>query len=366
MAAKGKKKKRTNNRVTLEDIARYCNVSKATVSRVLNDHLNEFPVSDEMISRVKSAAKQLGYRPNRLARAIRNQRTNLIGLSFIHIDYQHLSADQVAYENQVMGQFSNIIISHPGFHDYDLVIHDRVESPDHPLKESDFKSDLLEGMIYLTPSDNHREFLDIASKEFPIVLLGQVEDAEKKVPCIDINNRKMAQKAVEHLIETGRRKIMMLIPEKLRHISCIQDRINGYNDALKAAGLPQSEEFVRTVRALKENVDVFFQQLRCLDEIDAVFCPSDELAAQCIAPLQALGKKIPEDIALCGFDDMPAVQHTNPPLTTVRRPVAKQAHAAIDLLLKILKKEIPYEPGFHEIETELIIRESTVKKITES
>ncbi len=362
MAIKVKKKrKRTSNRITLEDIARYCNVSKATVSRVLNDHLNEFPVSDEMIARVKSAAEQLGYRPNRLARAIRNQRTNLIGLSFIHINYDHLSVDQIAYENQVMGQFSNIILSHPGFKEYDLVIHDRVESTDRPLIESDFKSDLLEGMIYLTPSNTHREFLDIASNDFPIVLLGQLDGAELKVPCIDINNRKMAQKAVEHLIGIGRRNILMLIPEKLQHISCIQDRMKGYTDALAASGLPQSDEFVRTVRSLERNVKIFFNELRCLDEIDAIFCPSDELAAQCIAPLRALGKKIPEDIALCGFDDMPIAQHTRPAITTVRRPVPDQANAAIDLLLKILKKEIPYEPGFHEIETELIIRQSTVR-----
>jgi DNA-binding LacI/PurR family transcriptional regulator len=364
MAVKGKKRKRISNRITLEDIARYCDVSKATVSRVLNDHLNEFPVSDEMIKRVKDAAEQLGYRPNRLARAIRNQRTHLIGLSFIHIDYDHLSADQIAYENQVMGQFSNIILSHPGFKEYDLVIHDRIESPDRPLKESDFKSDLLEGMIYLTPSDNHREFMDIASKEFPIVLLGQVEGADAKVPCIDINNRKMAQKAVEHLIGIGRKNILMLIPEKLQHISCIQDRIKGYNDALAANGITQTEEFVRTVRSLPENVKIFFDELRCLNEIDAIFCPSDELAAQCIAPLKALGKKIPEDIALCGFDDMPTALHTSPPITTVRRPVPLQAHAAIDLLLKILNKEIPYEGGFHEIETEVVVRRSTVAEPT--
>lgn len=362
MVAKGKKKKRTSTRVTLEDIARYCDVSKATVSRVLNNHLNEFPVSEDMIKRVKNAAEQLGYRPNRLARAIRNQRTNLIGLSISHIDYDHLRADQIAYENQVMGQFTNIILSHPGFKDYDLVIHDRVEDPKTPLREADFKSDLLDGMIYLTPTENHREFMDISSKEFPIVLLGQIDGAEDKVPCIDINNRKMARLAVEHLIETGCKSIMMLIPEKLQHISCIQDRMKGYNDALNAHKQPRSDEFVRTVRCLKENVEAFFSDLRCLDEIDAIFCPSDELAALCIAPLLAAGKKVPDDIALCGFDDMPAAQHTTPPLTTVARPVEKQAHAAIDLLLKILQKETPYEPGYHEIETELVIRESSLKR----
>ncbi len=355
---KGKQRKRTSTRVTLEDIARFCDVSKATVSRVLNDHLNEFPVSDAMIKRVKSAADQLGYRPNRLARAIRNQRTSLIGLSFTHIDYQELTEDQVAYENLVMGQFANCIISHPGFESYDLVIHDRVES-DRPLQERDFKSDLLEGMIYLTPSETHREFLDIASAEFPIVLLGQIDGVETKVPCIDINNRRMAMQAVEYLIGLGRTKILMLMPEKLQHISCIQDRLKGYRDALANHGIQENEEFIRSVRTLKTNVATFIAELRCLDEIDAIFCPTDELAALCIEPLKLAGKRIPEDIAIIGFDDLPLAQHTNPPLSTVLRPVDKQAHAAIDLLLKILKKQAPYEPGFHEIDTRLVIREST-------
>ena len=78
------KRRNSSKRVTMADIARHCNVSKATVSRVLNERLNEFPVSKEMIQRVKNAAEQLDYRPNRLARAIRSQRTHLIGLSCIH------------------------------------------------------------------------------------------------------------------------------------------------------------------------------------------------------------------------------------------------------------------------------------------
>lgn len=362
MAAKGKKRKRTSTRVTLEDIARYCDVSKATVSRVLNGHLNEFPVSEEMIQRVKGAAEQLGYRPNRLARAIRSQRTGLIGLSFIHIDYKERSEDQMTYDNQVMGDISNCIISHPAFKDYDLVIHDRVESADRPLQEGDFKSDLLEGMIYLTPTQDHQEFLDIASSEFPIVLLGLTEGADKKVPCVDINNRTIANRAVRHLLESGRQNILMLVPEKLQHICCIQDRIQGYHDALKENGIKESTEFFRTVRSLQKNVADFFSNLRCLDEIDAIFCPTDELAALCIPALKAIGKKIPEDIAIMGFDDQPISEHTSPPLSTVRRPADKQAHAAIDLLLKILKKEVPYEPGFNEIETDLIIRGSTATK----
>ncbi len=360
MGSTKKKKKRNNDRVTLGDIAQHCNVSKATVSRVLNERLNEFPVSEEMIQRVKNAAEQLDYRPNRLARAIRSQRTHLIGLSCIHIDSPNPTPDRVAHESNIMGQFTNVILSHPDFKDYDLVIHNRIESTDCPLKPSDFKFDLLDGIIYLTPSEGHNEFLSVASENFPIVLLGQIAGAEEKIPCIDINNRKMGKQAVEHLIGLGRRNILMLVPEKLQHLTCFQDRLQGYRDALTENEIQISTEFIRTVRCLEDSVNAFFKELRCLEEVDAIFCASDDLAAFCIAPLKAMGYRIPEDIALIGFDNALISQHTSPALSSVRRPAEKQVYAAIDLLLKILKKEVPYEPGFHEIKTELVIRESTV------
>ena len=360
MSRTEKKRKRTSTRVTLEDIARHCGASKASVAQVLNRHATDFPISEAMIRRVEAAAKELGYRPNRLARALSGERTHLIALSHVHTEFLHLTPDQVTYEDQVIGQFTKSIFSHPKFKDYDLVIHERRESADRPLRPSDFKSDLFDGMIYLTPSEGHDELLDVASEDFPIVLLGQLTGAEEKIPCIDINNRKMGKQAVNHLIDLERRNILMLIPELLQNLSCIQDRLQGYRDALTENGIPVSDRFTCTVRSLKDNVNTFFEELRCLEEVDAIFCATDDLAALCIEPLKALGHRIPEDIALIGFSNFPLCQYTNPPLSSVHLPTEKQFYAAIDLLLKILKKEIPYEPGFHEIETELVIRESTV------
>jgi len=356
----GKKRKRTSNRVTLGDIARHCGASRASVGQVLNRRDTDFPISEAMIRRVETAANELGYRPNRLARALSREQTHLIALSHVHVDFQNLTPDQLAYENQVIGQFTKAIFSHPEFKDYDLIIHDRRESVGHPLKVSDFKSDLYDGIIYLTPSEGHHEFLNVASKDFPIVLLGQTAGAEEKMPCIDMNNRKMGKQAVEHLIGLGRRNILMLIPEKLQHLSCIQDRQQGYRDALTENGIPLRDGFIHSVRSLKDNVNTFFEGLPCLEEVDAIFCAIDDLAVLCIEPLKAMGYRIPEDIALMGFSDAPFSQHASPALSTVRCPIKAQAHAAIDLLLKILNKETPYEPGFHEIETKLVIRESTV------
>jgi len=357
MEEKRKKKDLSSKRVTMQDIARHCNVSKATVSRVLSGSFNGFPVSEAMIQRVKEAAEHFDYRPHRMARAVSNQRSYLIGLSFLYVDSPNRAPNRIAYEHQVLGQYTDIILSHPEFKDYDLVTHKRMESEGHRLKLSDFKPDLLDGIIYLSPSDDHTEFLDVASKDFPIVLLGQIAGAEEKLPCVDINNRKMGKQAVEHLIGSGRRNILMLTPEKLQHVSCIQDRRQGYRDALAENGIQIPDEFIRSVR--RDNVNAFFQDLQCLKEVDAIFCSDDGLAAFCIAPLKAMGYRIPEDIALMGFGNTPIFQHTSPTLSTIDLPTEKQGYAAIDLLLKILNKELPYEPGFHEIETELVIRDST-------
>jgi len=355
-----KKRSPPSKRVTLQDIASHCGVHKGTVSRVLNGRLDKFPVSKETIQRVHDAVKELDYKPDWMARAISNQCTYSIGLSFIHTDIKDLTPDRAIEVNQLLGQFSNIILSHPGFEDYDLVLHGRKELAGLPLKPRDFKADRLDGMIYLIPSDDHTEFLDVASQEFPIVLIGQVAGAEEKVPCIDINNREMGKQAVEHLIGLGRRNILMLTPEKLQHINCIQDRRQGYRDALAENEIQVSDKFIRTVHCLKDHVKDFFEDLPGLEEVDAIFCATDDLAMFCLEPLKALGYRIPEDIALIGFGNDPICQHTSPALSSVQRHAEEIEYTAIDLLLKILNKETPYEPGFHEIETEVVIRESTM------
>ena len=241
-----------------------------------------------------------------------------------------------------------------------MVFHARRESTDRPLNISDFKPDLLDGIIYLSPSDEHVEFIDMASEDFPIVLIGQVAGAEEKMPCVDINNRKMGMQTVEHLIGLDRRHILMLIPENLQHLSCMQDRQQGYRDALTENEIQISDEFIHTLPCSKNHINAFFENLPCLEKVDAIFCASDDLAALCIAPLKALGYRIPEDIALIGFGNSIISQRTSPTISSVHLPEEKHVYAAADLLLKILNKEIPYEPGFHEIEAELVIRESTV------
>jgi LacI family transcriptional regulator len=348
---------KNRKRPTLNDIASRCNVNKGTVSRVLNGKFKNFSVSQTKLKEIKEAAKALGYKPNRMARVIRCNRTYLIGISFLR--FQTPDKPNDLYESQELISFIRAMETHPLFEKYDCVLHFRHEIEGHPLTDLDFKSDLLEGLIYLVPSSKHNEFMELASPEFPIVLLGNIEGADKKMPCIDIDNRKAAKNAVKHLLEKGRKNIVMLVPENIRYVQCIKDRIQGYKDALKAAKIPASQQQIHCVPFDAESVHQFLSHMENFDSVDAIFCPSDELAASCIVALKNLNVRIPEDIALIGFDDSILSRMTSPTLSTVQRPFQEQAYKAIDTLLNILEKKIAYTPGFVEIETQLVKREST-------
>lgn len=343
-----------SKRVTLNTIAAHCNVNKGTVSRVLNGQLKNFHVSEDKIREIKAAAKELNYKPHRMARVIRCNRTYLIGVSFMRL--QHV--DRTDRFNEI-GLFVQAMESHPLFKRYDLVLHIRNEDKTEPLTDMDFKSDLLEGMIYLLPTNNHKEFMDIASPDFPIVLVGSLPGSSKKIPCVDINNRKAAKNAVNYLLETGRKNIITLSPENSKHVQCFKDRTRGYKDALASAKIPASKQQVYTIPCDASSVREFLTNLETLKTVDAIFCQMDELAAHCIATLNSFNIKVPEEIAIIGFDDSMVCQMTTPAISSVKRPVEKQAYQAIDTLLNILEKNKEYSPGFTEIETELIKREST-------
>ncbi len=345
-------------RVTLADIAESCGVSRATVSRVLGNKLNEFPVTQAMVNRVRSAAKDLGYRPNRLARAVRSQRTNLIGLSLITRKYQHW---QFATDSDVMGRLTNAVLSHPRFGEYDLVIHARDEMLGRPFRESDFKTDLLDGMLYLMPSDDHMEFLEMASADFPIILLGSAPQAEKRIPCVDMDNRAASRQAVEHLISTGCTRIMVLYPEEMSHLLCMKERLTGYRDALRNAKISGSARMETAIASEPGALAALMESCGDFATVDAVFCLRDELAIEAMKWMQAHGLSVPGQVAVMGFDDSPMSVHLTPGISSISQPIEQIATTATDLLIRILDGEAEYLPGFHAIDTELIVRGSTVE-----
>ncbi len=353
-----------DDRTTLLDIANYCDLSKSTVSRVLNGNAGNFRIATETVDRVLHTAKKLNYRPNRLARAINNRRTHLIGISFPkHPAGDVVKERKLAHDHRIMGVALSAITQHPLFEKekYDLVFHGRYELSDDSLPENDMKEDLLDGMIYFTPSSKHLEFLKTLNENIPLVLLGDMQELRSSVICVDINNRKMAQKATEHLLSIGRKNIMVLVPELILSTYCIQDRLSGYRDALHAAGLKENPDLIRLVRNDEKVVSEFIMNCSSLEHVDAIFCLSDEIAKLCMDPLQERGFKIPEDIALMGFSGFDLFSEKANKLSTIKIPIHAMACRAVEHLLAVLENKTPYKPGFYEVPAELVIRESTVK-----
>lgn len=354
-------------RTTLLDIANYCNLSKSTVSRVLNGNAGNFRIAPETVDIVERAAKLLNYRPNRLARAITNRRTHLIGISFPKYTTGDIAEEKTfANEHRIMGLIFSSISQHPFFSKYDLVIHTRNEHQDAPFDSEDLKQDLLDGIIYSNPSEKHIEFFKMLANDIPLVIMGDVPQLRKEVICVDINNRKMAARATEHLISTGRKNIMLLVPESVITAYCIQDRINGYRDALKQAGLKENPDLTRIVRCDPKIIADFILTSPTINHIDAIFGLTDDVATLCIDPLKKRGIRIPDDIAIMGFNGSDLFNEKSLYISTVRIPFREIAMKATDKLLSVLENVNPYEPGFYEVAAELLIRESTVKNCAPS
>ncbi len=350
------------NRTTLQDIADRCGLSRSTVARVLNGNAGKFRIAAATIETVQLTARQMNYRPNRLARAVNDRCTHLIGISLP----QYASDDptkerQNANNHRINGIIFSSITQHPMFKNYDLVLHNRDERSDLPLEDDGMHRDLLDGIIYSTPSEKHKEFFKDINKNIPLVLMGDISDLHNSVICVDVDNRKMARQATEHLLSIGSRKILLIIPEATLTAICIQDRITGYREALEKAGIAANPDLTRIMRSEEGIVADFILNSPAIGQIDAILCLTDEMAMLCMDPLEKRGLRIPEDIALMGFNGIDLFSEKASRLSTVKIPFHAMAYEATGKLLEVLEGQKPYTPGFYEVPTELIIRESTVK-----
>jgi DNA-binding LacI/PurR family transcriptional regulator len=348
------------SRATIADIAKACDVSKSTVSRVLNHKTDQFPIAQKTIERVTQKADELGYRPNFLAKAIANRKTSLIGLSLS--SYDHLEGELSVpnmFQSSSFTQYIAAIFANPLFDKYNLVLHSRKEGEGDKISE--INDDLLDGLIYLNPSAKHTEFMRYIGTNLPVVLIGHMAGHEHDFICVDIDNRALARQAVEHLIETGKRRIHIVIPKEVEKLYCIQDRLDGYRDALQTAGLPCTDEQIHTIPGRKEDVNKLIQKLPS-DQMDAIFSPVDEIAYYCIDPIRKKDLKIPEDIALFGFTNIPACETSTPTISSIDVPFYEIAFQAAKRLLTILEDGKPYKPGFYPVPARLIIRESSRQK----
>jgi DNA-binding LacI/PurR family transcriptional regulator len=336
-------------RVTSRDVAEHAGVSRTTVSFVLNE-VEGVRISQETRQRVLIAAKDLGYVPDATAQALVSRRTRIIGLVFSR-SYHHLASD--AFLLQIVDGLLDVVRQH-GIR----LLLDSVEN----LNQKDSYLSLarakrIDGIIISLPRTDDQDLHALAQEDFPVVLIGRLPT--EKICSVDVDNRAAARVAVEHLLAQGHTRIACITNAPPSFIAA-SDRLRGYQEAMAEAGFSYDKSLVRYgdygPQSGYEAMSNLLQESSVLPT--AVFVASDVVAFGAMTAIQERNLKIPDDIAVIGFDDVPLSRFMNPPLTTIRLPAKELGHKAGELLFDLILHQV--EPGRQvTLDTELVVRRST-------
>jgi len=335
-------------RASLKDIAEALNVSKTLVSLVLNNKADEWGISEETQKKVRKKAEELNYHPNQMARGLRTGKSNIIGLVVADISnpfYAKISR-KVEHEVAALG--------------YHLLVCSSDEVAEKEVKLIELLRDRqrVEGIIVATTQNDAEQFNQLKKQQYPLVFI------DRKLPdfsCsyVGVDNYRGAFEMVEHLIKMGMRKIGMVNVSPM-HLSTLNDRVEGYKDALKKHGIKFTNDWVQSV--IYEDIANTTEQAvnKLLGPglgMEALFTINNYVAVNCLQAVHKKKLRIPEDVAIVCFDDLDAFKFSHPPLSVVAQPLDQIGEESVKLLMKQIDgKKFAVQEKI--LPTSLVIRES--------
>lgn len=332
--------------VTLEEVARVAGVSRSTVSRVINEQPSVRPETRE---RVWQAIHECGYRPDPVARSLVTRRTQIIGVVIPEAVAQ-LFADPF-FPLLLRGATETCNAQH-----YQLIL----ALFDDPSKERDLyervlRNGYVDGVVVASASLADPLISHLEEDGIPFVSVGR--HPSKDVHFVDADNVSGAHMAVEHLIRLGHRRIATICGRL--DMAAGKDRLRGYRQALEAHRIPVQNELIVEGDFSEASGMAAMPPLLSASP-SAVFSASDTMAIGALKALRRAGLRVPEDIALVGFDDIPVASVVEPALTTVRQPIERLGSMAVEVLLGLLRDAPDVRAPTHKIilPAELIVRES--------
>jgi DNA-binding LacI/PurR family transcriptional regulator len=335
-----------DRKVTLDDVGTLAGVSPSTVSRVVSHRV---PVSPALREAVERAITQLGYVPNRAARSLATHRSDSVGVVISQVKSQWGMDPFIA-------QLLFGIAEELSETDIQLILILAANQRDEERVQRYAQQGHVDGVILVGSHNGDPVPEQLARRGAPLVLSGR-PPMQIDVDYVDVDHRSGARNAVRHLVAGGRRQIATIYGTL--DMPSSQDKLAGYRDALNEAGLPVDP----TLEAAGNyNPAVASEAMRALLEqrpdIDAVFAASDTMAAGVVGVLGQAGRRIPDDVAVMGYDGTALAMSTRPMLSTVCQPTEAMGRAMAQLLLKRIEKpSAPPNPILFN--TELIVRESS-------
>ncbi|ADI15094.1 LacI family DNA-binding transcriptional regulator [Truepera radiovictrix] len=338
--------KRPAKRPTSFEVAELAGVSRSTVSLVLNG-VPKANISQATQQRVLEAARALGYVPSAAGRTLASGRTRTLGLLICHAE--HLRVD--AFIPQALFGL-NQVSQRYGF----KVIVEAVEEPRPGAYLELVRAKQVDGLVVLNPRRGDAQLSELAREGFPLVIMGASEIPEV-CTVSSRDNTLGARRAVTHLIALGHTRIAHISYGGLEYRGA-EERFEGYRRALEAAGLPFEGALVREGDYSAESgFSAMASLLEAGAGFTALFASNDTVALGAMAALRERGLRIPEDVAVVGYDDIPLAAFAAPPLTTVRSPALEHGRLAGEMLVSLIRGERP-ERTQVDFELELVVRAS--------
>lgn len=332
-------------RLTLEEIGKLAGVSRATVSRVVNN----YPfISPEIRERVQKVIAETGFKPNLAARSLVSNRSNIIGLIIPSVVQKVFNDPYFPYLIDGIAQGCNangLILSLYLFHSLE---------EERNISQAILSTGLVGGMIFTSDRRYRSMFDSLHAGQIPMVLVGKPEDDMPKISYVDIDNLSGGYMATKHLIDQGYRRIG-IIAATINKSS--EERVKAFYNAMQDHGREVEENLVAYGDFSMQSG---YEAMKALipHRPDAVFATNDSMAAGAIRAIKEANLRVPEDIGLIGFDDLPNPLQGGSSLTTIHQPVHQSGIEAVNILHKMLNNELAH-PIHKVLPNTLIVRATT-------
>lgn len=328
--------------LTIEDIARLSGVSRSTVSRVINSDVN---VKGETRRKVLEIIKDINFQPNLAAKGLATGRTNVIGVVIP-------AGVSVVFTDPYFPQFIQGVSSVCNNRNYSVMLWLAEPEYERRMVSRILHNGLVDGVVVASALMNDPIVTSLYESKMPFILIGRHPKLD--VNCLDVDNLQAGRNATLHLLRLGYKRVATITGSHDQGAG--YDRYHGYLKALQDYGRSVRPELVVEGHFTEEGGYNAMQRL-IPQKPDAVFAASDMMAYGAMRALAEANLQIPGDVAVVGFDDIPASSKTHPPLTTVRQQISQMGSKAVEFLINLIENDI--RSTQHIImDTELVVRES--------
>ena len=344
----------SSERPTLDQVAARAGVGRGTVSRVIN---GSSQVSERTRQTVLAAVTELGYVPNLAARALVTRRTDTVALVVSE------SEDRLFGEPFFAGVVRGISAGVTAAGRQLVLALTAGQDGERPI-ERYLTRQHVDGVLLLSLHGDDPLPRQLRERGLPVVLGGRPAGGYAGA-CVDVDNAGGARAGVAHLLERGRRRVATITGPLDMMVG--QDRLAGYRDALSAAGRPADDSLVETGDFSEDSgQQAMHALLEREPDLDAVFAANDLMAVGAMRALREAGRRVPDDVAVVGFDDSPLSRVTDPPLSTVRQPTDEMGRRMAELLMQLIATdddggdaEVDADQLRPVLQTELVVRSSS-------